>query len=458
MPQQVSYLDFHLEISREGDRYLASVRASPAGTCQRVPLRWPFPADDAKRENLLLQLELAIARSSNKKTYRSGPISGEEKILREFGSEIFRAVFQECQPVASLFRGSQAIVDNMSEQHGMRVKLDLAPRELAMLPWEYVFDGSSRDAEYLCLENKPLVRFSSIASARPLMPVEGPLRVLAMVSNPAGPWRWLDTEAERRVIDDAFKRVPADLKHFRWVDGGTRDDLFKLMREGPWHVFHFIGHGGVDHYTDSDGAERSEGYVVLQDGFGDPVKVSASHLGDILKGGRVKLAVLNCCDSGRGSASRSVGAAVVDSSVPLAVAMQFPITNESASRFSEEFYRAVINGDPVEAALTSARQFMQLESHLEWGIPVLFTRTDSSVLFTHRAMDATVAGGLSADVRADHGGASPADRKPVYAPDLKPTPTPDAGLAQRPALQPAQKMDHKRAQALEELRRLWEGV
>ncbi len=32
----------------------------------------------------------------------------------------------------------------------------------------------------------------------------------------------------------------------RCTDGGTWRDLQNAMREGPWHILHFIGHGGFD--------------------------------------------------------------------------------------------------------------------------------------------------------------------------------------------------------------------
>jgi len=112
------------------------------------------------------------------------------------------------------------------------------------------------------------------------------------------------------------------------------------------------------------------------------VKVSASHLGIMLEGdGSLRLAVLNCCESARGGPFSSAGAALVNSGVPMAVAMQFPISNGAAARFAGMFYRSLVTGQPVERAMTVGRQFMRIESNVEWGIPVLFTRSGSCVLF-----------------------------------------------------------------------------
>ena len=129
----------------------------------------------------------------------------------------------------------------------------------------------------------------------------------------------------------------------------------------------------------------------MHDGLGGAVKVSASQLGLVLGDSTLRLAVLNCCESGRGSDSlSSVGAAIVNAGVPLAVAMQFAISNGAAARFASMFYTSLVSGEPVERALTDARRFMSTMSALEWGIPVLFSRSSASVLFEVKIADGTL--------------------------------------------------------------------
>jgi len=196
-----------------------------------------------------------------------------------------------------------------------------------------------------------------------------------MIANPGGGWPGLDTEKERRLL----VQILGD--RVTWVARATRDGLYEAMQQGPWHIFHFIGHGGTDRSVNDDGTVNSEGFLVMDDGLGHPVKVSATRLGEILEDGKISLAVLNCCESARGNASSSVGSALVASAVPMAIAMQFPITNASASRFSDQFYKSLREGKTVESALTQARKNIRNGSDAEWGIPVLFTRVDSCVLF-----------------------------------------------------------------------------
>ncbi|RZI80221.1 MAG: CHAT domain-containing protein [Rubrivivax sp.] len=387
MGAAAKYLDFDLQITKEGDQYMAEVRNSPAGPSRKCLLHWPFGFDS--HEKLLLELQVAVLKSRG---YRGGPLTTEEAVLRDFGRDVYSAVFRPGDPVDQKFAASFEKIQLVGgDCAGLRLKLRVEPPELAMLPWEYMFEESNRVPlsqrryNYLCLrERSPLVRVLDVEGAlAPSARANGPLRILGMISNPGGmDWELLDTEAERRRIEEALKDIPKSAVHFEWVRGGEPDSLFQAMEDSPWHIFHFIGHGGTERHIDEQGQIRTEGFVVMQDGIGGAVKVAASQLGLMLEGNRdLRLAVLNCCDSGRGGAFSSAGAAVVMAGVPMAVAMQFPISNGGAARFAGQFYKSLISGQPVEQALTTARRFMSLESNVEWGIPVLFTQAGASVVF-----------------------------------------------------------------------------
>lgn len=381
MPTQKGLLDFDLRLSKEGDRYFAKVSQSPAGESEKVQINIQFGAEPL--EALRRRLADAVTRGPNPRAF---PPSKEERILREFGDQIFRAVFRDAFAVAMKFEASLGMVRQRSDElEGLRVKLHADSPELAILPWEFMFDNAmGNDDAYLCLRNRsPLVRFLDVEGPPTKLPVDGPLRILGMVSNPGVTgWPKLDVEAERERIETALKGVPKGAVDFKWVPGGSTDDLFDIMQEGPWHIFHFIGHGGVDEYVDGDQGEPStRGYVVMQDGLGQAVKVDGSSLGVMLQGdGSLQLAVLNCCEGARGAIS-SAGASLVSWGMPMVVAMQFPISNGSSADFAGKFYRSLVSGQSIEHAITVTRQFMRTKTSLEWGIPVLFSRSGSSVLF-----------------------------------------------------------------------------
>jgi len=362
-------LDFDLRIWAADGKYVAQVMDSPAGRSERETLRPPFGSDS--NEILSLKLENAVLRGRG---YRGVPVSCEEKILREFGSEMFRIVFREAASIAQKLSSSLDIVEQRSETvDGLRIKLTIEPPEMAALPWEYVFDERQGDTGYMCLRHKsPMVRFLDFGRATTTFSIKGRLNVLGIVANPRGEWDNLDTEQERNRIDEAIASIPdKNLVNFRWVPGDTHEHLLEMMQREAWHVFHFIGHGGV---------QNDEGFIVLGDGRGGADQLTAADLALTLQSsGALKLAILNCCESARGTANPAE--ALVRLGIPAVVAMQYPITDEAAVRFSSQFYKSLLMGQSLERSLTMARVWIRKRSKLEWAIPVLFTRASSDALF-----------------------------------------------------------------------------
>jgi tetratricopeptide (TPR) repeat protein len=210
------------------------------------------------------------------------------------------------------------------------------------------------------------------------MAIQGPLRILGMAANPRNGtgYATLDVTDERRKVDKAIhslhERGEID---FQWALGESHSDLFDALYKGPWHVFHFVGHGGVD--------AQGEGYIVLANETGDAEEYSATKLTRMLRmESSLRLVVLNCCDSARGSSS--LAKRLVLSGIPAVIAMQFPISDQAAVELSSAFYSALANGEPVDGAVTHARIRIQNRSNIEWGIPVLYMRTADGRIFEKR--------------------------------------------------------------------------
>jgi len=201
-----------------------------------------------------------------------------------------------------------------------------------------------------------------------------------MAPNPAHP-KPLDVAREKQRIMDATQALRVrGLVEVVWLQGQTWRDLQKVMRQGPWHVFHFIGHGGFD-------AGSGEGVLVLADEDGQADYLSASQLGLLLADHRsLRLALLNSCESARGSEDdviSSTAAMLVKKGIPAVLAMQYEITDPAAVEFARAFYEALADGEPVDAAVAEARKAVRvaLDPTLEWGIPVLHMRATDARIF-----------------------------------------------------------------------------
>jgi CHAT domain-containing protein len=110
--------------------------------------------------------------------------------------------------------------------------------------------------------------------------------------------------------------------------------LEDALDEGPWHVFHFVGHGRYDRVAD-------ESTLAFAGETGRTQPVGADDISRLLAEHHpLRLVVLNACDTGRGSAAdafSSTAAALIRREVPAVVAMQFVITDSAAIRFAQNF-------------------------------------------------------------------------------------------------------------------------
>ncbi len=374
----LTYLDFELEIGQgEGREYPVAVVRSPAGEA-RETMRFPY--DELALENRLLTLQNALLRSGGK--YRLMP-SPEEQAVQEFGGSLFEALL--AGEARSRYDVSQQVAAEQGK--GLRLKLRIQPPELAALPWEFLYDP--RRAEYVCLSRStPVVRYLELPQPIQPLTVAPPLRILGMIASPHG-LPPLDVMREKQRVDVAVQGLQADgLAELTWLAGPMWRDLQKAMRGGPWHVFHFIGHGGFDRQAD-------EGFIALADEEGDALRLSATQLGRLLADhGSLRLAVLNACEGARGGGRdifSSTASILARRGIPAVVAMQYEITDRAAIELARAFYEALTEGMPVDAALAEARKAVSLAvaNSVEWGTPVLYMRSRDGVLFTPQPQGAT---------------------------------------------------------------------
>ena len=138
------------------------------------------------------------------------------------------------------------------------------------------------------------------------------------------------------------------------------------------HLLHFIGHGFFE-------AAANTGGLVFEDDTGGADFVTAANLG-LLLSDHDRCAWYSSTPvsprGGRSAPFAGVAQRLVQGKVPAVVAMQFPITDAAAVALSQEFYRALADGLPADAALSEARKAVKLAGNdFEWGAPVLFSRS-----------------------------------------------------------------------------------
>lgn len=369
--KSLTYLDFDLEIERSlgDDGYKVSVLRSPEGEAEEEMI---FPFSQVELESRLKDIKIALLRSANEHRLALSP---EEIAVKDFGKALFNAVMTG--HIGALYSSSQAKAAAM--QKGLRLKLRVKPVELAAIPWEFMYDP--RQEEFICLSsNTPLVRYIDVPRAVPPISVVRPLKILGMLVSPADQPA-LNLEREKLRLDKAIEKLQeAGLVELKWIEGKTWRDLQREIRQDTWHIFHFIGHGAYDRNAD-------EGQICLEDEHGNTYRMGATQLSRALADATsLRLVILNACEGASGGQAdifSSTASILVRRGIPAVLAMQYEISDKAAIEFSCNFYEALADGMPVDAATGEARKAIgfAMRRSLEWVTPVLFMRLQDGKLF-----------------------------------------------------------------------------
>jgi Tol biopolymer transport system component len=361
---ELSYLNFDLLIERLDQGYTSRVLESPVGSASAI---FEVPFSELEIENLVLR----IGRTRRGVRRLDSP---EMEAIKVFGNVLFTNVFRG--EVRGCFRSS---LDEAKQKGvGLRIRLRLGAPELFDLPWEYLYYRVTNQFFSLSVTT-PLVRYLSLPGQIQPMAVKPPLRVLAMIASPRD-YPSLDIEREwaklRDAAGDLERRGQMTLER---LEEATLSALQKRLRQGAYHIFHFIGHGAFD--------ERAEdGVLLLEDREGRGRPVSGQYLGTLLHDEpTLRLAILNSCEGARTSRTEpfaGTAQSLVQQGTPAVIAMQFEITDEAAITFAYEFYGALADAYPVDAALAEARKAIFAQGNdVEWGTPVLYMRTPDGRIF-----------------------------------------------------------------------------
>ncbi|MFN8488155.1 MAG: CHAT domain-containing protein [Caldilineaceae bacterium] len=279
-----------------------------------------------------------------------------QAVLERCGGQLFDALF--AGKIGEAWRDAWTLA--RTRQHGVRLRLYPVTPALMAVPWEYLYDHEQ--GRWLTLHPElSLVRVLDCPSREPL-PVQGMLRVLLMIAAPTDlpalnseqEWARLQTIADATANLELIRIEP------------TYAALQAALRHNP-HVFHFVGHGDFD-------AMAQQGKLAFcANGLAD--LVTADKLA-VLLGSHptLRLALLNACQgaqTGINSAFAGVAQQLIQHETPAVIAMQAPIVDDHALRFSQEFYAALADGMSVEEAVGQGRKRIN-EVTYTWGIPALY--------------------------------------------------------------------------------------
>jgi len=324
------YQDFEIRTGPQLGEGYPFIACGPGGARAAVGyFQLPFAWEE-------IEPALAILRtaSRSRKPLSATTLAAEGVSLQDIGRQLYDALFD--QPAGRIYSKC------LEEANGrLRLRLTISQPELARLPWEYLHNGQ----KFLCLDlETPIVR-GVVTKPWPVR-LERPLRLLIVGASP------LDQDAleigrERQIIEEELSRAVqrGDLIVRHLVGKRMERDLPHVLLEFAPHVLHFAGHGTLDG-------------LVLEDSAGRSRPVTGTSLRDLLCNIKsLHLVVLNACELGMAHERKrlSVAARLVQVGIPMAVGMQFQISDRGAVAFSEGFYEALAQRLPLEAATVWAR-------------------------------------------------------------------------------------------------------
>ncbi|MDQ3248373.1 MAG: CHAT domain-containing protein, partial [Chloroflexota bacterium] len=265
----------------------------------------------------------------------------------------------------------------------LRVRIQLATTpEFVHLPWEYLCDPVR--AEFLALSvHSPMLRYMDLMHHILPLKVDGPLRMLVVIPAPAG-YPAIELEREWHTLLDTLDHLALDGKlKLERLQKPTLFDLQRRLRQGEYHLLHFIGHTLYD-------PSAQDGLFVFEEETGRSRPVSGQHLGSLLRDHyALRLVVLQPCQRAQITMPNpyvAIAPSLVQRGLPAVVSLQFPIN--ALAGFADPFYTAIANRQPVDVAVADARRSMASEQGgVAWAAPLLLMRTPDGRLFetTQRA-------------------------------------------------------------------------
>lgn len=280
----MDYEEFELYLRPDKKGFEVEVRNAPIGGGPRE--RSTAPCSEAELEDVLAKMEWRLCVEAAEACGYDGSHCtelaeaagvepdawGEFPDYEALGERLFAALFPG--EVGGHFKLCRSAVEanGGDPPKGLRLRLVLASSDpehlgpLAAHPWELIWDRT-RGVFLGHVPTLPLVRRIDAPLPKRDLLVDPPLRVLLVAPSPED--SGLDLAEEQRRLREALAERP-DIE-VEVLKKPTVTQLRRTLRNGEFHVVHFMGHGNFDD-------ESGLGYLFFEDDEGDehPVEARAS--------------------------------------------------------------------------------------------------------------------------------------------------------------------------------------
>jgi CHAT domain len=367
MPRYV-YDEYRLTLTPRPDGGYDAIGRPPDGSIQRGTFHLPLTG--GALEQAVVAVAAQTARAARDVGAEAPPAIDPEALGRALSAALLTGAIGSGYDAARM----------AATEHGRGLRLALSLDDspaLLSVPWELLY----RAPTFLANQRQtPVVRHLDVGPLPEPPAIEGAVRILGVVANPPDTAP-LDVAGERARVEHAVAgMVAAGAVVVDWLAPATPRRLREVLRDGTYHVLHYVGHG--DFTASGDGVL----YLEDDDGTGH-TELDRGDLASLLADqSALRLVVLNACDGARTSLTdpfAGVATTLVQLGVPAVIAMQFAISDAAAILFAEELYTNLIGRRaPVDAAVSEARKAIFVEQGTtEWATAVLFMADTEVQLF-----------------------------------------------------------------------------
>ena len=316
----------------------------------------------------------------------------DSTLARSLGEALFDVLFDDGlrQDFVSFY--NQVV---HQEKQLLRVELNIDEHgmsEIAALPWEFMCVPARANLGIIWMGTVPnlvLCRRRSQWSATQsiqLAPDEK-IRIALVISAPPNlpPVAYEPVQAAlEKLAREQAKRVEL----LPIVSPATPEAIDTILSKNP-HIFYFIGHGRMKNEGNQEVGEMA---FVDPDFDDEAMWVDADYFSELFNQHRPGIVILQACESGMLSSSQAfvgVASKVVQQNVPVVVAMQYEVTNSTATKFALHFCQQLAAGDPVDIAAQCGRRaitFGPTQYHKrDFATPVIFMRVKDGYLFKRQS-------------------------------------------------------------------------
>lgn len=170
------------------------------------------------------------------------------------------------------------------------------------------------------------------------------------------------------------------------INPATSRKVAEQLRQNQPDIFHFIGHGQL---ISANGKEV--GQVALVGDSGEPDWKTADFFSRLFTQHRPKIVILQACETGKQSETdgfSSVASRLMLQGIPVVIAMQYQVSNQTVSGFVKDFYEEIVKGKSVDFAVQQARFNIALDNgyeQLDFAIPVIYMNAVDGCLWENSA-------------------------------------------------------------------------